>query len=353
MMALLALFGAGAGARGEDAPELIAPADAAVSKAVVTRGAIAKMQPYQATVVPAITPLAFTVSGVVGQMHVVPGQAVKKGDVLVTLDCEDIAKSIVELEGEIEFAKSLYDYQTRIAQIDSQLMALELAQLTEPNEILLKQNDIAVLRTQADEAYETYQLEQQNREYTLNELREKTQGVELIAPIDGVVAAMKPLTPGTNVLAKQNVLWLADETQLYVQCEFQQQQKMDTAVSVYALIGGMEYPCTYIPMEDREYVAQTLMGGTMRSNFMLSMSTLPKSVHSGLSAAVCVITQQKQDVLLVPSSAVYRSGGSRFVYVIGEDGSMSLRDVTTGIVTDLVTEIVSGVKEGEQIYVKE
>lgn len=341
-----------AAALGEEAPALVAPADAAVSKAAVTRGSIAKMQPFQATVVPEVHALAFSAAGTVGTVHVIPGQAVHTGDLLAELNVEDAQESIDTLREEIAYAEQLFACQSRVREIDIQLRTMDRDALTDVKELALLDNDLALLRTQADEAYDTYQLEQQTRRVTLEKLMEKTRGVSIVAPCDGVVTGLR-LAPGTDVLAKEKVVFLADDTQLYIQCDFQKKDKMDVAVAVYALVDGVAYPCTYIPMDDREYVAQTLLGGAMFSRFALDMATLPQSVHAGLSAALCVVTQQKDDVLVVPSSAVFRTGADRFVYVVGADQSMSLRTVTIGVSTDLSTEIVSGLEEGEQVYVKE
>ena len=342
-----------AGALGEEAPALVTPADAAVSKVAVARGAIAKMVPFQATVVPGVRGLSFSCEGAVGQVYVVPGQAVKAGEVLLELDIKDIEESIEALREDIAYAESLYQNQSRLREIDIRLLEMDRDELTDEKDIALKQNDIDVLRAQADEAYDTYQLEQTGRESTLQKLVEKTQGIAITAPTDGVVAAMASLAPGTAVLANEDVLWLADDTQLYVQCEFQKQDSMDAAAAVYALINGEQVPCAYVPMAERDYVAQTLMGGAMYSRFSLDMDTLPAGVHAGLSAAVCVVTQQRDDVLVVPSGAVYRSGATRFVYVIQGDQPMALRYVKTGIVTELLTEITDGLEEGELVYVKD
>ncbi len=341
------------GAIAEDVPELIAPADAAMSKTEVVRGEITKMLPYSATVVPEVYPLAFPSSGVVGNVYVIPGQAVKQGDLLAELDVDDTLEAIEDLLEEDEYSKLVFKYQQEILEIDIELAELELKDITGETERALKENDIALMRAQANESYDTYMLEAGIRGEKLSELREKTENTKIIAPVDGVVAAMDSLISGSSASDKENVIWIADDSVLYVQCEFQKKEKMDAVVDVYAVIDGAEYPCTYIPMEDREYVAQTLMGGALYSRFVLDNSSLPGDIRSGMSAVVCVITQRKSDVLIVPSNAVYRSGASRFVYVVAQDGSMSLRNVTIGISTDLLTEITGGLEEGELVYVKD
>ncbi|MDD2648997.1 MAG: biotin/lipoyl-binding protein [Eubacteriales bacterium] len=337
----------------EDVPELVAPADAAMSKTPVIRGEITKMQPYSATVVPEIYPLAFPLSGIVGNVYVIPGQAVKKGEIIAELDVQDTLEAIEDLKEDAEYSKSAYEYQQRMREIDIQLAEMDLRAIENEAERAVKENDIELLKAQANEAYDTYILSKTALDERLRELEEKTTGTAIIAPVDGVIAAMRPLVSGSGVSDKDDVVWLADDSVLYVQCDFQKKEKMDAVVSVYALINGKEYACEYVPMEDSEYVAQTLMGGALYSRFSLNMAEVSGEIQSGMSAAICVVTQKKDDVLIVPSNAVYRLGAARFVYVIAEDQSMSLRSVTIGINTDLLTEVTSGLEEGELIYVKD
>ncbi len=74
------------------------------------------------------------------------------------------------------------------------------------------------------------------------------------------------------------------------------------------------------------------------------------NLKQGLSATVNIITAQKQDVLLVPSDAISRKGGVSVV-TVRKDGIDEQRNVTTGISDWQYTEIVSGLREGEQVVI--
>lgn len=58
--------------------------------------------------------------------------------------------------------------------------------------------------------------------------------------------------------------------------------------------------------------------------------------------------------IVVPDVAVLKQQGSgvRYVYVLGSDNTVSVRDVTVGLHMDGSYEILSGLKEGEKVVVK-
>jgi len=67
----------------------------------------------------------------------------------------------------------------------------------------------------------------------------------------------------------------------------------------------------------------------------------------GMTANVEIIVAEKEDALLVPSEAVLRKKQEHFVRVMRDDGSVEERFVHTGIGDGVVTEIISGLSQGE------
>ena len=67
----------------------------------------------------------------------------------------------------------------------------------------------------------------------------------------------------------------------------------------------------------------------------------------GMTANVEIIVAEKENVLLVPSEAVLRKKREHVVGVMKDDGSVEERFVRTGISDGVVTEIISGLHQGE------
>ena len=71
-------------------------------------------------------------------------------------------------------------------------------------------------------------------------------------------------------------------------------------------------------------------------------------IRPGMSVEVTLIADSKQNVLLVPNTAVKTQNEMSYVEVL-EDGVPVRKMVTTGLVSDTMTEILSGLEEGETV----
>jgi multidrug efflux pump subunit AcrA (membrane-fusion protein) len=71
-----------------------------------------------------------------------------------------------------------------------------------------------------------------------------------------------------------------------------------------------------------------------------------------MTANVTINVATKENVLSVPNKAIKREDGTKVVYAV-QDRSLIRRAVKTGWKDSEYTEIVSGLKEGEQVLVGE
>ena len=71
----------------------------------------------------------------------------------------------------------------------------------------------------------------------------------------------------------------------------------------------------------------------------------------GMQTEMTVYTESKNNVLLVPTSAVIRTGSKNVVVVAKSGGRFQPVDVVTGLDNDEYVEIVSGLKEGMKVVV--
>jgi RND family efflux transporter MFP subunit len=73
-----------------------------------------------------------------------------------------------------------------------------------------------------------------------------------------------------------------------------------------------------------------------------------RGVRPGMTAAAEIVHTQKDGVLLVPNRAITRQGRDRTVQVVSGAGTET-RKVEVGMNNDQMTEIVSGLNEGEEV----
>jgi hypothetical protein len=75
-----------------------------------------------------------------------------------------------------------------------------------------------------------------------------------------------------------------------------------------------------------------------------------EQLRDGMSVTVTIVTEEKQDVLMVPNKAVSRQGSDKVVKVL-EGDKTETRVVKVGISNSQYTEIVEGLSEGEQVVI--
>ena len=74
-------------------------------------------------------------------------------------------------------------------------------------------------------------------------------------------------------------------------------------------------------------------------------------LREGLTVTVTIIVDERNDVLLVPNSAIVASGMRTYVRVILEDDTIEERDISTGINDWQYTEVTEGLSEGEKVVI--
>ncbi|MDR1256274.1 MAG: efflux RND transporter periplasmic adaptor subunit [Spirochaetaceae bacterium] len=81
-------------------------------------------------------------------------------------------------------------------------------------------------------------------------------------------------------------------------------------------------------------------------------------LKAGMFANVKIITEEKNNVITVPETAVLQRGGERFVYTVEPDPSDAnfkiarRMTVTTGLNIDNMIEVTDGIKAGDMIVVR-
>lgn len=72
------------------------------------------------------------------------------------------------------------------------------------------------------------------------------------------------------------------------------------------------------------------------------------NIFLGVEAKASILVGSEKNVLTVPADAVNTGKDNTFCYVL-EDGVIARREITTGISSDTLTEIKSGLKEGDLV----
>ncbi|TFG81958.1 MAG: hypothetical protein E4G74_03380 [Erysipelotrichales bacterium] len=89
-------------------------------------------------------------------------------------------------------------------------------------------------------------------------------------------------------------------------------------------------------------------GSTLTYPLTIALEDETEMVKAGMFAEIQVVSDRKDDVLCIPSEAVFiKSGESRIVVLNGQ--IPSIVTVVTGLDNGILVEIVSGLSEGDTI----
>ncbi len=180
----------------------------------------------------------------------------------------------------------------------------------------------------------------------LSDAKENLDNDYVRAPFKGVVTNItaKVGQPASGTLAT-----LISDTQI-AQATFNEIDVVNVQVGQQATITFDALPDLTLTGKVSEVDALgTVSQGVVSYNVKVALDLPNPLVKSGMSDSLSIITQMKPDVLLVPNSAVSTKQGISTVQVMGSNGTPSERQVTIGSSNDTMTEIVSGLNEGDVI----
>ena len=338
----------------EDVPQLLEPAGVQLNATEAFIGDISNIAVHPASVVPYVEEFFFEQEGVIEEMHVIIGQHVKAGDPLITLDTEAETERMETLRRQLEELETNAAYDQKLAEIDLAILDAEWRHLQKQGDATaaaLKQLDIEEKKLALELAADLRALEKQQLTGELERLETEIQKNVLYAPFDGRVAYMSnEWRHGDYVSAFTPLIYLADDTRLLVESDYISNTTLDSAHAVYAQVGSQCYAMTPTPVDEKKYMSQVLSGVKLRRQF--TFDEPDEALAVGQYAVICVETNYRADVLLVPSNTLYSADRTRYLYVM-ENGVRVRREVKTGVATDWYTQITEGLQEGELVYVKE
>jgi len=93
----------------------------------------------------------------------------------------------------------------------------------------------------------------------------------------------------------------------------------------------------------------TVSQGVVTYGAQISLDLQDERVKPGMSVSVEIITQAKQDALLIPNAAIKSQNNIKYVQVMGTDNVVYSQEVKTGISNDTYTEITNGLAEGDKV----
>lgn len=313
------------------------------------------------------------VGGQITKLHVKVGDKVNKGDLIAEID------SVPQLN-QLETDKArLQAYE---AQLAAEKVNLRIARIRYEREKQLKQRDAASKQSLEDaqnalalaEA-QTAQLESQIRQTRISVNTDEVNlgYTRITAPLDGTVMSV-PVDEGQTVNANQTtptIAQIADLTRLENKIEISEgdvtsvRPGMDITYTIlsepenafHARLTSIDPGLTTLTDGSYKTASSTGAGSSSSSSsnnavYYYAKALIPNPeglFRIGMTTQNSITAARAENVLTAPAVAVFSRDGRQFVRVLEPDGTVTEKEVTTGLSDGLRVEIRSGLQPDEAV----
>ena len=285
------------------------------------------------------------------------GDLVQAGDILCTLELDSSLSQ--QSAAQIGYDSAMQSYQDNKAILD---MQVQLASDNVANTKALYEIG-AASRLEVDQAQLNYQTAVASRNSTLAQLEAGIQNAksgleQLRLVLEHVDADGNVIAPMSGTLATMNAVensYISNSMPLAI-IDGAAQMKITAAVSE-ALVPQLsigDVADIYVSAADAAFTAvirSVERNANMQTQLYNVTLTVPADVAGllpGMFADVTLHTDMSENTIVIPTQAILTSNDTQYVYVV-EDGVARRIEITTGLTGRGVTEVLSGLKEGQQL----
>ena len=280
-------------------------------------------------------------------------QAIKDTNNLIQFYIDTLSKQNIEENSKSDTQLSTVNADGSKA--DSDIISLLNIQST------IKSDKTAV--SNADLDVSSQELSVTKAKNALSDAKENLANYYIYAPFGGIIGAVsvqkgESISSGTSAIT---FITQKDTTQISLsETDIPKIKLGNKAILTFDAIDGLSITGQVSEIDTIGTVSQ----GVVSYNVKITFDTQDERVKPGMSVNANIITQTKQNVLLIPNSAVKSKNGEYYVLVLSQKQDLSSssasqgfisasapvqKNVEIGIADDMNTEITSGLSEGDQV----
>ena len=309
--------------------------------AAVTKGTIAAsisgsgnvQVDSQANIDPSIT-------GTVANLAVSVGDNVKKGQLLFTIDNDQLSVGAAQAESSLSNAQSSLE-QAR-------------ANVYSAKEGNTRSRDLDLLRQKVTVAEQSLAATQLSHDKALSDAAKR----RVTSPIDGTVNAINikngdDLANISSGSSRVTPMIIGDLTTMKAVVAVNEVDIANVAIGQKAMVkfSGLDGLTLTGKVEKLDSLG-TITQGVVTYSATIGFDAPDSRVKPGMSVSASIIYSVKTDTLTVPNSAVKSDANGSYVQLLNSGTVPERQTVEVGIANTTDTEIVSGLSEGDKIVTK-
>ncbi len=258
------------------------------------------------------------------KLYIESGKTVKEGEALAELDVDDLRKSLRQQE-----------------------LSFKQREL-EMKETLRKKDEMDPIE------FEMKSLQFEEDRQQLADIREDIGKAVLTSPFSGTVVSVN-VQEGDSIKAYDTIAVIANPSSLVVAAELSKDDlaKVSVGMEVRVDINNIEQlkgKVKQLPVPSTDQNGGNNGGKTDSINkYLLVDVQLPKEATRGTPLSISVITNRKENAVVIPLAALRTIGARTYVQVAEADGSKREIDVEVGQQTPTEAEILSGLTPGQKV----
>lgn len=291
--------------------------------------------------------VAFSEGGkTIEKIHVREGDYVKTGDLLAEVSTgtleEDIAAleyKIAKDELEMGYLGAHEDFELR----DSYYKMVYYSPREEEDVEEQEERDEDI-RESYQYKREDYQDEQEFDKAELEKLKAEFASSRLLASMDGVVYSVQRGLEGTTSTRDEVIMTIIDGTQGMFEMEepeYMQYFSEDDIINLEITYGSAAGAYEVTPTKMDEW--------SEKQYFSVYSGPDNDGIEVGTKASIQMVLDEKEDVIYLPNECIYKADDKSYVYVLDEQNMQTACWIETGLVGDAVTEVISGLNEGDMV----
>lgn len=265
-------------------------------------------------------------------VYVQPGDYVQEGELLAELDVADLERDLRTRK--LNFRKD------ELQMIDTLRRADELS----PEDLEQAKIDFELKRT------------------NILELEEQIARAKIHAKFSGHIVKVN-IREGDTVQEYDTVITQADLTKLTAAAEIKKEDARKIAVGMAAdvtisAVGDFTGKVSRLPNFDTQTqnTRWDPWGRPVQENrdtidkyLLVELSPFPEGATLGTPLSIAIVTDRKENAVVIPSAALRNHAGRNYVVVQEEDGTKREVDVEIGQQTATVVEIINGLEPGQKV----
>tara|TARA_R110001592_G_scaffold80822_3_gene240355 strand:+ start:2029 stop:3204 length:1176 start_codon:yes stop_codon:yes gene_type:complete len=259
--------------------------------------------------------------GLLTTLKVIEGQSVKKGQLLGTIDSEQLERSIDEVKNQLEYATTIFEKRER----------------------LWKKN----IGTEVD--YLTAKNNKESLEKQLSTLSIQLSKTNIVAPFSGSIEEV-PVKAGEVVQPGSPIVFLVSNSDMYINAEVSEaylgKVKVGDSVDIQ------------VPSMNKDFTSKILSIGNVINPASRTFTIEVKLPSEASNAKVNIVSilgltdYTNNEAITIPSRIIQEDLEGNFVYVLDAAQKATKVHVKLGLSHDHETEVLSGLKGGEVIVDK-